>query len=289
MKILAIGEIIFDLYPDKSCIGGAPLNFAAHTSLLGAESAIISAVGNDDLGYSAKEYVENFRILNKYIKTNHKQTGICDVRLDERGVPSYSVRTDTAYDNIVITDGDTEQIRRERFDLFYFGTLIQRSERSSLAVKKLLSDCEFGEILCDVNLRNGCYSKESALLCLLNATFLKISDEEEPLLAELGIYEKKERTNIELAKMLTKAFPNLKVVIITMGQRGAFAYRASDGKSVYKEAKKVTLASTVGAGDSFAAAFAVSYLNGEDLDEAMEKATALAGFVCSHLDAVPKF
>ena len=28
--VLVFGEIIWDVYPDKSCIGGAPLNFAAH-------------------------------------------------------------------------------------------------------------------------------------------------------------------------------------------------------------------------------------------------------------------
>lgn len=286
IKILAIGEIIWDAYPNKKCIGGAPLNFSAHTALLGARTAILSAVGCDELGRSAKEYVRNFGICDKYIKTNDKITGICDVTVNEHGVPSYSVRCDTAYDNITLTDSDTENIRGEGFDLFYFGTLIQRGN-SAVAVKKLLSDCAFPEVICDINLRPDCYSEKSVLLCLENATILKISEEEEPLLRTLGIYGGEPSGNEEIAKALTKKFPNIKTVIITMGARGSFAYRASDGKCVYQPSEKVTVASTVGAGDSFAAAFAVSFLSGNSLEDAMEAGAKLAGFVCSRTEAVP--
>lgn len=29
MKALSFGEILWDVYPNKKCLGGAPLNFAA--------------------------------------------------------------------------------------------------------------------------------------------------------------------------------------------------------------------------------------------------------------------
>ena len=30
MNVLSFGEILWDIYPDKKFLGGAPLNFAAH-------------------------------------------------------------------------------------------------------------------------------------------------------------------------------------------------------------------------------------------------------------------
>ena len=287
MKILAIGEIIFDIYSDKKCIGGAPLNFAAHASLLGADTALISAVGYDELGSSALDYVGSLGISTEFINKNNKQTGVCDVTVNEQGVPSYSVRTDTAYDNIILSDKEIKNINDEAFDLFYFGTLIQRSSVSAEAVKKILKECKFKSVICDINLRPYCYSRESVLTCLENATILKLSDEEEPLLRELGIYEAEPCGNEAIAKALTSLFPNIEIVIITMGAEGSFAYRASDGKTVYRKANKVKVASTVGAGDSFAAAFAVAYLSGKTLEEAVAKGTELSAFVVSKTEAVP--
>jgi hypothetical protein len=34
IKILALGDIIWDIYPDRKCMGGAALNFAAHVAKL---------------------------------------------------------------------------------------------------------------------------------------------------------------------------------------------------------------------------------------------------------------
>ena len=75
VKILAIGEIIWDVYPDKKTIGGAPLNFAAHSVLCGAKSTLISAVGNDTLGQNAIVALEQFGVDCKYIKENKWKTG----------------------------------------------------------------------------------------------------------------------------------------------------------------------------------------------------------------------
>ncbi len=288
MKILTIGEIIWDVYSDKKCIGGAPLNFAAHASLSGADAAMVSAVGCDEYGQSAKKYLADFGVCTKYIKTSDKTTGICDVTVNERGIPSYSVRRDTAYDNIILSDEDTAQINKDGFDLFYFGTLIQRSEVSCAAVKKILTECKFQDVICDINLRPDCYSKKSVLTCLENATILKMSDEEEPLFRSLGIYDGTPEGNENIAKTLAEQFPNLKIIIITMGAKGSFAYRTSDGKCVIQPPIGDKVVSTVGAGDSFAAALCFAYLSGKTLEEAMREGAILSGIVVSRTEAVPR-
>ena len=58
MKVLSFGEVLWDVYTDGAVLGGAPLNFAAHTSIQGAESYLISAVGNDELGRKTLEEVK---------------------------------------------------------------------------------------------------------------------------------------------------------------------------------------------------------------------------------------
>ncbi len=66
-KILAAGEIIWDIYPDKKAIGGAPLNFAAHAALCGAQSALLSAVGKDKLGEKACEALKEFGVDTRFV------------------------------------------------------------------------------------------------------------------------------------------------------------------------------------------------------------------------------
>ena len=106
MKALVFGEILFDVYPDKKCIGGAPLNFAAHLKCQGVDSCLLTAVGKDALGDEAICITEGFGIDTSFVCRSDKPTGQVTVTLDENGVPSYLVHTDTAYDNIVIDDID---------------------------------------------------------------------------------------------------------------------------------------------------------------------------------------
>lgn len=50
MKVLSFGEVLWDIYPDKKYIGGAPLNFAAHLAKHGEEIYMLSCLGKDSLG-----------------------------------------------------------------------------------------------------------------------------------------------------------------------------------------------------------------------------------------------
>ena len=94
MKILSFGEIIWDVYGNEKFIGGAPLNLAAHCSKQGAESFMLSAVGNDDLGKCALEEVKGFNVKTDFISVNYeKETGKCIVTLNEKGVPSVNRQT----------------------------------------------------------------------------------------------------------------------------------------------------------------------------------------------------
>ena len=100
VKVLSFGEIIWDVYPDKSCIGGAPLNFAAHVAKNGAESYLVSCIGNDRLGKEAMQRIAKFGVKDDFVSTCDRQTGICKVTLDANAVPTYTIVDDVAYDYI---------------------------------------------------------------------------------------------------------------------------------------------------------------------------------------------
>ena len=48
--IVGLGEALWDVLPEGAKLGGAPANFAYHTSQFGYEAVAISALGNDALG-----------------------------------------------------------------------------------------------------------------------------------------------------------------------------------------------------------------------------------------------
>lgn len=289
MKIFAIGEVLWDIYPSKKTLGGAALNFVAHASQLGAASTLFSAVGNDDLGDEVVSVLKEFGVSSKFIKRAEQPTGRVIVTLDEKGIPSYDVLSGMAYDNVPVSDEDIEAINAEGFDALYFGTLIQRSPVSRAAVKKIVCEAKFGEIICDVNLRVNCYDAESVKFCLENATILKVSIEEEPTLRSFGYYSPADESYEAIAKAMCAAFSNLKVVILTLGKEGSYAYDVKSGNGYTQGSIGDVVVSTVGAGDSFAAAWLTSYLGGKRIEDCMYKAAQISGFVVAHVEAVPKY
>lgn len=288
-NILSFGEIIWDIYETEYFIGGAGLNFAAHCSRCGANSFLFSAVGNDELGKRATGIISELNINQKFIKHSDKATGQCIVKLDGNGTPDFKVLEKTAYDNITVSEDDISFINRTGFDALYFGTLIQKSPVSRDSLRKLCKECSFKEIVCDINLRKNCYDKESVRFCLENATILKISEEEEPLLKKLNVYSSISNSYEDISKAICSQYTQIKYLILTLGEKGSFVYCAESKKHFIKKARNVDVVSTVGAGDSFIAAWITSYLFGKSAETSTETATQLSGFVVSKKDAIPDY
>ena len=291
MKILSIGDIIWDIYPDDECIGGATFNFSAHCSIRGAKVWMISAVGDDNFGRRSIECARRFGVNTDFVQTNSHETGKTLVTL-ENGHPSYNVLLDVAYDNIEVDDALCDKLNALKCDVFYFGTLIQRLG-SAAAVRKILDKCSFTDVICDINLRTNCYNRNSTEVCLSNATVLKVSSEEEPLLREFGFYNVDTSDEGELSfyervsVALCEKYKQLKVVLFTLGSRGSLAYEKATGKSYYQPITPCPVVSTVGAGDSYSAGWITSWFGGNSVEQAMKDAAALSDYVVAHKDAIP--
>ena len=280
MKAIIYGEVIWDVYPDTAVIGGAPFNFSAHLAHLGDDAHLITAIGNDDLGNDALNEMKKHGIHTDLVQKNDHSTGKCLVTLDENGIPSYNVLTDTAYDNITLTDEDVSRISG---DVFYFNTLIQRNPVSKKTLEKILEKCSFPEIFCDINIRKNCYCKESLELCMKKSTIVKISDEEGHFLEDLGLIEKNDES---FPKRVLNSFPNLKQVVYTLGKNGSMV---QDRTTIYMSGipPKVNVVSTVGAGDCFGATYLHFIMSGSSVEESIKQATLRSNIVVSHKEAIP--
>ena len=278
MKILSFGEIIWDVYETEKFIGGAPLNLAAHCSKQGADSFMLSSVGNDDLGYSALEIVNNFNVKTNFVSINEeKETGKCIVTLNENGVPSYNVLTDVAYDYIKAP----ENINNSKFDVFCFGTLALRSKENLETVKSILKNSNIKKIYCDINIRPPFFSDETILFALSNANILKISDEELHFVTEAcGLKELED---------IAEIYKNLEFILLTQGENGATVFDCKNKKEYSQKAPKTKVASTVGAGDSFGATFICEYFKTNDIEKSLKKATEISAFVVSKKEAIPEY
>ncbi|MBP5255495.1 MAG: hypothetical protein J6Z80_00410, partial [Clostridia bacterium] len=229
MKVIGFGEIIWDVYPEESVIGGAMLNFCSHMAHLGDTVCLLSAIGQDGLGKAALDELKRHGVMTGFVQKNKKDTGRCIVTLDENKKPTFNVLTDTSYDNIRADVPVIEKIRGFGADLFVFNTLIQRSPVSRKALKTILDKVSFPEIFCDINIRQGCYDRESLLLCMEKATVVKISDDEGHFLLDLGIIEPYDPA--DLPRAVAEKFRNIRAVIYTRGAEGSEVFDAKSGET----------------------------------------------------------
>ena len=280
--VVGMGEALWDMLPEGKKIGGAPANFAYHVSQFGLDSRVVSAVGEDELG---AEILKNFREkkLNCMIETVPYPTGTVQVELDINGVPCYDIREGVAWDNIPFTPALEGLARQTR--AVCFGSLAQRSVVSRETINRFLDAMPDGEgqyKIFDINLRQGFYTKEILCNSMRKCNILKINDEELVTVSRMFGYpgiDLQDKCWILLAKY------NLRMLILTCGVNGSYVF--TPGEISFVETPKVEVADTVGAGDSFTAAFVASVLKGKPVPEAHKIAVATSAFVCTQNGAMP--
>lgn len=282
LKIAGIGEVLFDVFPEKEAFGGAPANFACHCSFLGAESYVISCIGSDLRGGKAEAFlrdhganVEGLAVSRDY------ETGVVIVTLDSDGKPDYEIKEGVAWDYIPWTSGI--ELIAGRLDAVCFGSLAQRSIVSRNTIHRFLrlTKPECLKIF-DINLRQRFYDRDIIISSLEAASALKLNDEELPFVADiLGLSGSEEA----MMKMLAERF-NLRLCVLTCGSKGALM--VAPGQVSFRNPDQVKVINTVGAGDSFTAAVVVDYLRGHSLDDINRHANAVAGYVCTQVGAVPE-
>ena len=280
--VVGMGEALWDVLPEGKKIGGAPANFAYHVSQFGLPSCVVSAIGDDALG---KEIIENFtsKGLDQLIAEVPYPTGTVQVEIDQTGIPLYDIKENVAWDNIPYTEHLDALAKRTK--AVCFGSLAQRNVVSRKTINHFLDTMPKDDdslIVFDVNLRQGFYNKEILCKSMQNCNILKINDEELITVSRMFGYpgiDLQDKCWILLGKY------NLKMLILTCGINGSYVF--TPGNVSFQPTPKVEVADTVGAGDSFTAAFIASILKGKSVTEAHTIAVKTSAFVCTQKGAMP--
>ena len=277
--IVGIGEILWDMLPSGKALGGAPANFAYHATRLGEEGWAVSAIGPDALGREIMDIVAEKRLKN-LISITDKPTGTVQVELDAKGVPTYTIMEDVAWDNIPFTP-EMETLAR-RADAVCFGSLVQRMASRESVLRFLRATRPETLKVFDINLRQHYYSRDVLEESLKLADILKINDEEIRIVAALfGLGG----DDAAACRALIDRYA-LRLVILTKGADGSEVITTDE--VIPQPAGETKVVDTVGAGDSFTAAFVVAYLQGKPLAEAQRLASDTAAYVCSCKGAMPE-
>lgn len=280
--VVGMGEALWDILPEGKKIGGAPANFAYHVSQFGFPSCVVSAIGDDALG---KEIIENFtsKGLDQLIAEVPYPTGTVQVEIDQTGIPLYDIKENVAWDNIPYTEHLDALAKRTK--AVCFGSLAQRNVVSRETINHFLDTMPKDDdslIVFDVNLRQGFYNKEILCKSMQNCNILKINDEELITVSRMFGYpgiDLQDKCWILLGKY------NLKMLILTCGINGSYVF--TPGNVSFQPTPKVEVADTVGAGDSFTAAFIASILKGKSVTEAHTIAVKTSAYVCTQKGAMP--
>lgn len=280
--VVGIGEALWDMLPEGRQIGGAPANFAYHVSQFGLEGIAVSAIGDDRLG---RELVRAFERhgVNSHLDIVPYPTGTVQVELDAAGVPKYEITECVAWDNIPFTDELAELARHAK--AVCFGSLAQRNEVSRQTIHHFLDAIPAENnalIVFDINLRQHFYTKEVIEDSMRRCNILKINDEELEVIR--GMFDFGALDVQAACRRVMRAYA-LEILILTCGAAGSYVF--TRGEVSYLSTPKVPVADTVGAGDSFTAAFIAEMLQGKSVAEAHRKAVATAAYVCTQHGAMP--
>ena len=280
LSIVTFGEVLWDVFPSHKKIGGAPLNVALRTNSLGANTTIISRIGNDEDGVDIMSYLKDQRVSLDLIQVGEEyKTGVVNVMINEKGNASYDIMYPSSWDKITLTNEMIEKVSES--DVFIFGSLICRDEISRSTLYALLDKAKYKVL--DANLRAPYYTTEVLIELMSKADFIKLNDEELwEISRKIGSPYNSFEQNIKFIAEKT----NTKQVCVTKGAFGAVLYY--NDKFYYNSGYFIKVVDTVGAGDSFLATLIVRLLRGKSPQNSLNYACAIGALVAGYEGANPQ-
>ena len=286
MRIVSVGEILWDVIGKNEYLGGAPLNFAAHAQKLGHEVFPLSAVGADARGRKALDLLKARGMSTEFVQVlPDKPTGTAEVELDMEGKPTFRIVRPVAYDFVDLTSQELKRIAAIQPDWIYLGTLFHMSAQAMASTKKLLRAVPKARRFYDVNLREGHWSLATIEQLSALATVTKLSDSEaESLDASVDASEGPGHSIENFCRRWSDRF-GCPTMCVTFGERGCAIFK--EGKFSQAPGYHVTVADTVGAGDAFSAAFVHGLNQGWEAERIADCANAVGALVASRSGAIP--
>jgi fructokinase len=287
VRIISIGEILWDVIGQSEYLGGAPLNFGAHARNLGHEVFLVSGVGDDDRGRRALSAIEERGLSAEFVQVvAGKPTGTAVVELDRDGKPMFQIVRPAAYDSVRLTLPVMQRIAELQPHWIYFGTLYHISNQALASTLRLLDEVRTARKFYDVNLRDGNWNLSTVEQLAAQASVIKLSDSEAEFLDGSLDTDGLQGSVEHFCQRWSDQYA-CRIICVTLGERGCCIYR--DGAYTEVPGRKVEVADTVGAGDAFAAAFLNGIDQGWDARHCGTFANAVGALVASKPGAIPEW
>jgi fructokinase len=282
--VVLFGEVLADLFPDRSVLGGAPFNVARHLKAFGQNPVLITRLGHDALRDEVLGAMSQYGMETMGIQCGKNYpTGRVQVHFKE-DQHRFEILPDQAYDFIHPAVARMASLSAHPA-LVYFGTLAQRNDVSRRALKTLLRSTEAVKFL-DINLRSPWYDEKMLRQALQFADTVKLNIGE---LSELGeMFGLTGGNPQDQARQLINQF-DLARVVVTCGEQGAWQINREGRKIEIGAKKKIArLIDTVGAGDGFSAVCILGTLKRWPVATTLERANSFAAAICEIRGAVPE-
>ena len=291
--IVGLGESLFDVFPDRAILGGAPLNVAYHAHQLcsasGGRGVVASRVGTDELGQRVLDELRVRDLSAEFVQIDAAHpTGRVDITL-RHGEPTYDFLADVAWDHLEWTAA--WQRLAESCDAVVFGTLAQRCPTSRATVQRFVETARQAVRLFDVNLRVTFFDADSLRRGAELATAIKLNADELPIvLNRLGLTADDEQPGDAARRLLQTFEPSgLRCVVVTHGEQGTeLLTRDAVVFGPVARFERHPQADNVGAGDACSAGLLWGWLNGWSPEQTVTLANWLGAFVASQPGATPQ-
>jgi fructokinase len=278
LKVMCVGEVLWDSLPGGLFLGGAPFNVAYHLHALSVDALLATCVGDDVLGRIVCQ-----RTREKGLSTDLFQiettlpTGLVHVLLDAAGNASYEIVAPAAWDCIRMTPA-IEEVSAAA-GAIVFGSLAQRGAVSRVTIQQLLErDCLK---VFDVNLRPPHGDRAIIEYGLERAEVVKLNDQEFARLAGwFSLPEALEKGAAALAARFS-----VETICVTRGSRGAVLWNR--GNFTAHPGFTVQVRDTVGSGDAFLASLVDGLMNNLPDERILSSANALGAFVATREGPTP--
>lgn len=281
-RVLVLGEVLWDVFPDSTRLGGAPLNFAAHAKRMGHDPTLISAVGEDDFGSRALKTIRTLGLNTELLqRTTRFPTGTACVHVTPTGQTTFSILRPAAYDAITLSEDQIRRIQHWSPAWFYFGTLYSALPEGHATLVRLLCAVPDAIRFYDLNLRPGFDSPKLVAELLDAAQVIKLNQEEMNAVSHLCNLPSEPEAFCRAGSQRYR----WEAVCITLAARGCAIF--ARGEYVEATGFPVDVADPVGAGDAFAAAFLHGLTNKWELAKIARFSNRVGALVASRPGAIP--
>lgn len=284
MRILSVGELLWDVIGDREFLGGAPLNFSVSSHRLGHEVAFLSGVGADRRGDIAIQTLTALGLNPAFIQIIPGQvTGTAFVLTDADGNATFEIARPAAFDFIDVDGPTAADLQQFRPDWIYFGTLAQTTVRGEALLYDLAESLLGSRCFYDMNLRDSHWSLDLVQRLSRLASIIKLNEMEAEILFRLS--ECSGSYSVESFCRFWSSVYGTDLICVTLGRYGCAIW--SEGILREFPGFSVQVADTVGAGDAFSAAFLSAFQLGWPLERVASFANALGAIVASRPGATP--